>query len=171
MQANQTCHLHFCPGLSPQVSSFIQKQDLLKIIRYNLDRNKFFVETNGLAIHLELKNARLPVIILTKTTTLIYITSKQPKAPCFMNSKALGCICRNTRHDPVYSSVFLLLLSPTRGRKKFCDPCTLQRLLMLKQDHTKRSLLASHSSYCFFLSTLLCSIPSSHVSSASYLKP
>lgn len=42
---------------------------------------------------------------------------------------------------------------------------------MLKQDHTKHSLFASHSSYCFFLSTLLRSIPSSHVSSTSYLKP
>lgn len=145
MKTNQTSHLHFCPGLSPQVSSFIQKQDLLKIIMYNLDRNKAFVETKGLAIHLKLKNAHLPVIILTKTTTLIYIISKQPKARCFMNSKALECICRNTRHAPVHSSVFLLLPSPTWGRKKFCGPCTLQRLFMLKQDHTKLSLLASHT--------------------------
>lgn len=105
MHTNQTSHLHFCPGLSPQVSSFIQKQDLLKITRYNLDRNIALVETKSLAIPLKLKNAHLPVILLTKTTTLIYITSKQPKAPYFMNSKALRCLCRNTRHALVHSSI------------------------------------------------------------------
>lgn len=75
MKTNETPNLHFCPGLGPQVSSFIQKQVSLKIARHNLNRNTAFVYTLVLVYIFKSEEHSSPIHYINKDShiNLCYI--------------------------------------------------------------------------------------------------